>query len=425
MTSRKQLKQYARKFPLGKLVRSRAGKTPSRGNPEFWGGTIPWLSAKDLKTFRVSTSIERITAEAVENGAPLSQPGDILILVRGMTLLKNVPIALTEGRVSFNQDVRCLHPREEVSGEYLAHLLTGSRGHLLSLVTHAGHGTGRLESEQLSEWLLPVPPRGVQDWLAARLRPVDQSLELLSELIAAKRTFKRALMQELLTGRRQFGEFSATQRKGWRRVRLGSIAFEVKERAGDTSPPVLSCTKHDGLVLSEEYFGKQVFSRDLSSYKVVRRGQFAYATNHLEEGSIGLLVDSDAGLVSPMYTVFEVGCAETIPEYLYALLKSGPFISLFRRLTSGSVNRRGALRWSTLRQVEVLLPPRQEQLRIVGLVENLDREIAGLDRLAGGYQSLKRGLMQRLLSGDLDLPDALVAGAAAATPDAGESDDDS
>lgn len=283
----------------------------------------------------------------------------------------------------------------------------------------------KLSMTRLRSLQIPAVSREVQlRWLEIR-RAIDSVLDTSRNLLTAKRAFKRALMQELLTGRRRFGEFSATQRKEWRRVRLGSIAFEVKERAGDTSPPVLSCTKHDGLVLSEEYFGKQVFSRDLSSYKVVRRGQFAYATNHLEEGSIGLLVNSDAGLVSPMYTVFEVGCAEAIPEYLYALLKSGPFISLFRRLTSGSVNRRGALRWSTLRQVEVLLPPRQEQLRVVGVVENLDREIAGLDRLAGSYQSLKRGLMQRLLSGDLDLPDALVAGAAASTPDAGGNDDDS
>ena len=108
----------------------------------------------------------------------------------------------------------------------------------------------------------------------------------------------------------------------WKIVKIGSIAKEVKAtNDSGENIPVLSCTKYDGLVNSLEYFGKQVFSLDTSTYKVVSRGQFAYATNHIEEGSIGYQNLHDKGLVSPMYTVFKTD--KNIDDgYLYKVLKT-------------------------------------------------------------------------------------------------------
>ena len=63
-------------------------------------------------------------------------------------------------------------------------------------------------------------------------------------------------------------------------MRLGEITNEVPTKnAEGTDLPVLSCTKHRGLVLSQEYFGKRVYAEDTSGYRVVQRGEFAYATS--------------------------------------------------------------------------------------------------------------------------------------------------
>ena len=89
--------------------------------------------------------------------------------------------------------------------------------------------------------------------------------------------------------------------------RIGSFANSItrKNLDEDSSADVYSVTKYDGFVRSLDYFKKQVFSRDLSTYKIVRKGEFAYSTIHLDEGAIGLLEDEEA-LISPMYTVFQV-----------------------------------------------------------------------------------------------------------------------
>ena len=120
---------------------------------------------------------------------------------------------------------------------------------------------------------------------------------------------------------------------GWRSLRLAEIARERNQRA-DSGPKadVFSVTKHRGFVRSLEYFDRQVFSRDTSNYKVVRRGDLAYATIHLDEGSLGILRDADAGLISPMYKVFEVDREQVEPAFLFALMKLPTMVARYQRI---------------------------------------------------------------------------------------------
>ena len=166
----------------------------------------------------------------------------------------------------------------------------------------------------------------------------------------------------------------------------GTSQSEVKTRGAVDGCVVYSCTKHDGLVPSLEYFGKQVFSRNLDGYKRLQSGDFAYATNHIEEGSIGLLRDGQPpGLVSPMYTVFRPG-DRVNPEFLFALLKTESYRRVFETRMSASVDRRGSLRWAEFSRIKIGLPSIDEQNRIAetsaprGLRNRSTRATARVDR---------------------------------------------
>lgn len=218
MSSLTKLRSLCEVVSLGDVVTSRAGKTPDRSNAAFWDGTTPWVTAKDLKTLRLTSSQEHITDVAVRQGAPVAKPGDVLILVRGMTLLKDVPVGLVMTDMSYNQDVRCLHPVDRVSGEYLALLLSAARDRLLATVTQAGHGTGRIDSDQLLATTLLLPPRATQEWVVARFRLLEVTITSLGSLVATKRLRKRGLMQALLTGNRRLPDCSASM---WTEAPLG------------------------------------------------------------------------------------------------------------------------------------------------------------------------------------------------------------
>jgi type I restriction enzyme S subunit len=271
-----------------------------------------------------------------------------------------------------------------------------------------------INSSQLKAFPLPLPSIAQQKRIATIIKAADAQSDAMSRLIEAKRTFKRGLMQQLLTGQKRFPEFVRSEErhpgqfgtvpKDWSVVHLAEIAHEVKARGETDGAVVYSVTKHDGLVPSLEYFGKQVFSRNLDGYKRLQPGDFAYATNHIEEGSIGLLREGQPpGLVSPMYTVFRP-TERVDPEFLFVLLKTESYRRVFETRMSASVDRRGSLRWKEFARIKVGLPPLDEQRRIAATLRLADREIALLAALRDQIALQKRAVLSKLLSGEIPVP---------------------
>ncbi|MGE0131075.1 MAG: restriction endonuclease subunit S [Blastocatellales bacterium] len=395
--------------PLSELVRFASGGTPSRGVARFWNGGIPWLSAKDLKKFRLSDSIEKVTQKGACNGTRLVEPGTVLILVRGMTLLKDVPVGVTERIVAFNQDLKALIPNGKIDGYYLGFYLAANKTRLLSLVDRAGHGAGRLPSDLLHCFEVELPELQEQRKIADILLTWERAVEQAEKLIAAKSLFKRGLMRRLLTGSRRFNGFAvddgahlsqpAAQPDDWEHLRIGDIAKEVSSRNADgRNLAVLSCTKHHGLVDSVKYFGKRVFSENTANYKVVKRGHFAYGANHIEEGSIGYQDLYDEALISPIYTVFETN-KRVDDSFLYHLFKTERYRHIFEAHTSGTIDQRGGLRWKDFARIKVALPSLPEQSRIASALNTCDNEVDLLTRQLEAIQRQKCGLMRKLLTG--------------------------
>lgn len=156
----------------------------------------------------------------------------------------------------------------------------------------------------------------------------------------------------------------------WETVPLGDVVSPVSSRAGARKLPVYSVTKHSGFVPSTDYFKKQVFSQDLSTYKVVEKGQFAYATIHLDEGSIG--VAPEACIISPMYTVFSVDQSRVDAGYLIRLMKSPTAVAQYSRLGRGTAERRKSISLEALGRLGVHLPPLPEQRRIAAILDDAD-----------------------------------------------------
>ena len=179
---------------------------------------------------------------------------------------------------------------------------------------------------------------------------------------------------------------------------IGSFAKQLKRvnESNSSGADVYSVTKYDGFVRSLDYFKKQVFSRDLSSYKIVKKGEFAYSTIHLDEGALGLLGDEEA-LISPMYTTFEVD-ASVERQYLAYLLKSPNLINQYGLIGQGSVNRRKSVPFSSLAELEVFIPPLPEQKKIAEILSGIDRVIYSTSTARDRLFLLKKSLCLKLLA---------------------------
>ncbi len=248
-----------------------------------------------------------------------------------------------------------------------------------------------------------------QKVIASILSTWDRAIEKTEALIAAKERRKKGLMQRLLTGEVRFGEFvrSEVKRstrfydlpKDWSYQAIGRIAEPISiKNSNGAALLVLSCTKHAGLVDSLAYFGKQMFSKDLSTYKVVPRNAFAYATNHIEEGSIGYQDMHEKAAISPMYTVFKT-TDEVDDQFLFKLLKTEWYRHIFEISTNASVDRRGSLRWKEFSKIKIPLPGLVEQRQISKVLDLAESEIQGLYVHLATLKEQKKGLMQQVLTG--------------------------
>ena len=253
-----------------------------------------------------------------------------------------------------------------------------------------------MSQEEIANFKIAVPTLPEQQRIVSVLSLWDTAIAKQTALIEKLTLRKRGLMQQLLTGKKRLKGFEGE----WKKCAIKSFAKEVSIRNTDNKDyVVLSCTKYDGLVPSLEYFGKQIYSNDLSTYKVVPKNHFAYATNHIEEGSIGYQANFNNGLISPMYTVFETDKEKVDDTYLFAVLKSHHLIYLYQAMMEGSINRRGGLRWDSFSTIKVNLPSLEEQKAISGFLQRSDKEIEIQKQKLATLQEQKKGLMQVLLTG--------------------------
>ena len=146
---------------LGHVVNVFGGATPSKENPEFWDGDIPWVSPKDMKRDLIVDSEDHISKTALR-GTSLAMiaPPAVLMVTRGMILDRKVPVAITAKPVTVNQDMKALLPRCGLSAPFLVHLLRAHGEALLARVEEAGHGTKALRTEIWKKLPIAIPPTG-------------------------------------------------------------------------------------------------------------------------------------------------------------------------------------------------------------------------------------------------------------------------
>jgi type I restriction enzyme S subunit len=188
------------------LVDTRGGMTPSKANPSYWNGSVPWVSPKDMKTQFISGSIDHITDLALrESGIQLVSAPAVLIVVRGMILARTFPVGVTTIPVTINQDMKALLPRDDLSAHYMRHLLVGLQNAIHMLVEESGHGTRVLRTDLWRNLSLPIPPRDEQqrisDVIDRDTATTDIAIAKAEREIDLIHEFRARLIADVVTGK--------------------------------------------------------------------------------------------------------------------------------------------------------------------------------------------------------------------------------
>lgn len=191
---------------LSDVCRFQSGGTPSKQNPGFWQGTIPWVSPKDLKRPRLSDVEDHISLEALESGSKLAPAGSVLVVVRGMILAKTVPVALAEVPMAINQDMKAIVPGPTLRSDFLLYALEAFRENLFRKVGRSGHGTCTLMGHEVAVFKIPLPDRKTQEEIASAIQNIERKKELHEEKRHQLQDLFRTLLHELMTAKTRVHE---------------------------------------------------------------------------------------------------------------------------------------------------------------------------------------------------------------------------
>lgn len=247
-----------------------------------------------------------------------------------------------------------------------------------------------------------IPTISEQEKIAEILSTWDSAIEKQEQLIEKKKEFKRGLMQRLLSGEVRFKEFTDK----WKIVSLGSIFNRVTDKNNVGATNVLTISAQNGLVNQEDYFNKSVSSKDLSGYYLLKKGDFAYNksySNGYPLGAIKRLNNYDEGVVSPLYICFRA--KEKMSTCFYEQYFESGFLNkeIFKIAQEGARNH-GLLNVSVtefFKDIKIAKPSLEEQNKIAEVLKTSDKEIELLENELEALKLQKKGLMERLLTGEV------------------------
>lgn len=186
----------------------------------------------------------------------------------------------------------------------------------------------------------------------------------------------------------------------WDAVRLGDYLEEKKIKNSENKKlPVYSVSNIYGFILSDTFFDKRVYSKNLNTYKLVKKDDFAYNPYRINVGSIGLFNNNEIGLVSSAYVVFMISKRDSLSEeFLFLLLKSDRFINEIKRISMSRGSVRRTLSFKDLIQIKIPVPPFPEQQTIAKVLSKIQQAIEQQDKIIEVTKNLKKSLMKKLFT---------------------------
>lgn len=236
--------------------------------------------------------------------------------------------------------------------------------------------------------MIPIcyPSLNEQEKIAEVLSCWDNGIEVLEKLLEKKQLHKKALEQMLFN-----------EKKSWQLLRFDSI-FKDYCKKNCPDERLLSATQENG-VIPRDMLNSKVMSPDgtLSGYKLIDIGDFVISLRSFQGG---IEYSNYRGILSPAYTVLK-SIMEINKDFYKYFFKSYRFIEKYLFISVIGIRDGKQISYSDLSSVKIPYPPIDEQQKIAKVLSNCDEEIRLLDKKLEMLKQQKKGLMQKLLTGEI------------------------
>ncbi|AMN50645.1 restriction endonuclease subunit S [Psychrobacter sp. P2G3] len=383
-----------------------SGVTPRGGSNSYKLSGIPLIRSQNVLWGKLDLSDVAYIDELQHNKMKGSfvYKNDVLLNITGASIGRVAVSDIDEANV--NQHV-CIIRSEELNSEYLKSFLLSFQGQKQIEQCQAGGNRQGLNFEQIKSFKLPVPPLPEQQKIAKILSTWDKAISTTERLIENSIQQKKALMQQLLTGKKRLLDESGKRFEGeWEEYKLSEITNFIRDgthgthKRYESGVPMLSAkniTKQNTVDFDDApYISEEDYNKIHARYTIKSGDILLTVVGTL--GRVALVPEELAEKFTLQRSVAIIRVAKGIcNQFLMQLFSSSDFTHLLHRKSNSTAQ--AGVYLGELGKLKILLPSFEEQQKIATVLTNADKEIELLEQQLADLQQEKKALMQVLLMG--------------------------
>lgn len=188
------------------LASIKGGSTPSKSNPAFWGGEIPWVSSQEVKLYRLTDTSQHITQEALDYCSNVVYPAETVVMVVRSGILKHtLPVSILDKPMTINQDIKAVQFFRDSQSAFFYYFVKGLNNALLHELCKDGSTVDNLDIDLLSRCPIIQPPideqTAIVDYLDQKTSEIDSLIEKKKQLVEKLQEYRKSLISECVTGK--------------------------------------------------------------------------------------------------------------------------------------------------------------------------------------------------------------------------------
>ena len=395
---------------LDSIAKRGSGHTPDKKHPEYWNGSIKWVSLRDsdsLDNVFIEETAATITAAGIANSSAVIHPAGTVVLSRDAGVGKS---AIIKTEMAVSQHFMAWQCGANLDNIYLYYWLQAAKPEFERIAM--GNTIKTIGLPFFRNLRIAQPPVPEQRAIAAALSDVDALLAKLDQLIAKKRDLKQAAMQQLLTGQTRLPGFSGA----WEVKRLGDIGKCLRgvSYRGDADLSSYDTNNTKLLIRSNNVQDASVVTTDLQFVNSERVSdnqllQISDIIICMANGSKALVGKAGFFNVRDGYEYtfgafmgcFRSNSANADGKFVFYQFQTERYRNHINNLLAGSsINN---LTPGSIKSLEFSMPSLHEQSAIATILSEMDAEIIALEARRDKTRALKQGMMQELLTGRIRL----------------------
>ena len=365
------------KVALKNLVEIKSGYSPSAFEL-MENGSIPYVKVEDMNNCTKYQNASREYCEDVDRSVPA---GAIIFPKRGAAIMNN-KVRITATDICMDTNMMAIIPNGKIQSEFLYYTIIYEK---LSRIADTST-IPQINNKHINPYKIQLPPVPEQKAIADLLSTWDEAIEKTERLIQVKEAKLKGQIQKLISQRCD----------SWPHTKPKKIFDTITEK-NFPDEELLSVTQDRGVIPRSMLEGR-VMSPDgtTASYKLIKRGDFAISLRSFQGG---IEYSNYQGIISPAYTVLRPKI-ELSSDFYRLFFKSYIFIEKYLNLAVIGIRDGKQISIPDFLSIKIPVPPLEQQKEIAETLSVCQHEIDLLKQLADKYKTQKRGLMQKMLTGE-------------------------